>query len=830
MGRDTAEKSFYRKKAPDIKGLPKAARGTVPQTEEVKEERGKIRTLDCLSPGESADIRSVDCPEELRRRLLDSGLLPGSEVTLVRRAPFGDPLVLRVCGCTLALRRPDAAQIKVSGIRKAQKKAAGRILPVSGAGRGMERERDTIGDTSSHFTREREYSSDTPPAEKNVRLVLAGNPNCGKTALFNRLTGARQHVGNFPGVTVERVEGNVRGYPSVTVTDLPGLVSLSPFSGEERVARDFLINEKPDGIIGVLDASHPERQFYLILQLMELGIPTVLALNMMDEAEKNGIRIRCGELENLLGLPVVPVSALKNQGIAALAERAVRAVREREYPRRSDFRVVGAAVPEAVYRAECEILRLTEKRAAQANIPPRFASSRLLSGDAETERRLGSDAAERAALAKVRSSLERTCGTDCAEAAAAARYAFLSALCAAAVIREKDDSGDGKPDRLLLGKFTALPALFLILGLIFYLSFSLLGPALNARMDAIFSSLRISLGRYLTLHGAPSSVRALLTDGILAGVGSVLSFLPVILVLFFLLSLLEDSGYMARTALLTDRFLRRLGLSGRSFVPLLLGFGCTVPAVMAARTLPSDRTRRLTVILTPFMSCSAKLPVYAMFSAVFFPEHAGTVILFLYLLGIGAAVLAAAVLRRTAFSGESAPFLIELPPYRMPDAKSALRRVLIRAQDFFSRAFTVIFLSSVLVFYACRLDVHLHPVSDSADSLLAFLGGQLAPLFRPLGFSDWRASAALLAGFAAKENIVGTLTVMLGGSASGLSAVFSPGSAFVFLVFTLLYTPCAAAAAALRRELGSGYAAGICAFQCAIAWVGAFLVRMLMLL
>ena len=791
-------------------------------------------TLDGPALGAGGIVRAVRCGEPLHRHLLEMGLTPGTAVTLVRRAPWGSPLELRVRSCTLTLRREDARAVELYDPGTAPKKTKHSVSIPATLPPRTEADTRKMPDGKEKSEKNEKYERSEKPEkpEKPLRLALLGIPNCGKTTLFNRLTGAHQHVGNFPGVTVERRDGVVRGHDCAVVTDLPGVCSLFPYSGEETVTRDFLLGEKPDGIFGILDASDMERSLYLAMQIIELGFPTVFALNRMDEMRGNGGTVSVGFLEAALGVPVIPVSAATGEGIPALIERALCAARNGEIPRAMDLCAEGDAVSRAVRRAACAVSRLIGGKAEQAHIPVRFAVSGLLMGDTETEKRLFLTQIERDALCGIRSALERESGTDCVTALVGARYAAVDALCEAAVTKPRESRQrvrSDRIDRVLTGRYTALPAFFLLMGAVFFLTFSAFGARLSAWMKTGLDAGMFFIDEQLARYGVSPVVRSLVIEGIFGGVGAVLQFLPMLLTLFFFLSVLEDSGYLARAAFLADAPMRRLGLSGRSFVPLLLGFGCSVPAILASRTLPSERDRRMTVLLIPFMSCSAKLPVYTLFSSVFFPEHPGIAAASLYGFGILAAILWAAVLRRTVFRGDPAPFVLELPDYRFPRAGNVLRLLWEKGKDFLGRAFTVIVAASVTVWFLQRFDPRLRPVTDARDSLLAWLGGALLPLFRPLGFHDWRVPTALLAGLTAKESIVSTLTVLLG-SPDCISALFTTSSACAFLVFCLLYTPCAAAAAAVRRELGTKTAFFAAVVQCAIAWLCAFFVRMLTLI
>ena len=782
-------------------------------------------TLAELSVGQDARIRTVGGEGALRRHLLDMGLTPGIEVTLRKVAPMGDPIELELRGYELTLRLDDARKIEIEGVHTSDRAARSedRHDQVPHPGRGE------IGRAPSYRTRK---SGDVIPKNQPLTFALAGNQNCGKTTLFNQLTGSNQHVGNFPGVTVDRKDGQIRGHAEATVTDLPGIYSLSPYSSEEIVTRDFLLQNKPTGIINIVDATNIERNLYLTIQLMELGIPMVLALNMMDEVRANGGTIMVNQLEELLGIPVVPISAARNEGIDELIDHALHVARHREAPGRIDFCEAGDPDDPrgAVHRCIHAIVHLIEDHARRAGLPPRFAATKLVEGDAPILEQLQLDQNEKEMLEHTIVEMEHETGTDREAALADMRFHFLEQLCAQTVVRpgeSREHRRSVEIDKILTGRFTAIPCFIVILALVFWLTFGVIGAALSDLMTLGIDRFTALVDTGLTVYGINPVVHSLVIDGIFAGVGSVLSFLPTIVTLFFFLSILEDTGYMARVAFVMDKPLRRIGLSGRSFVPMLVGFGCSVPAIMATRTLSSDRDRRMTVLLTPFMSCSAKLPIYALFTAAFFPRGLRPVVMVgLYLTGILCGVLYALVLRHTRFRGEPVPFVMELPNYRLPSPKSVGRLIWEKARDFIQRAFTIIFVATVIIWFLQSFDTRLNVVTSPENSLLALIGGWIAPLFAPLGFGDWRVSTALITGFTAKESVVSTLTVLLGGDTGLLGTMFTPFTAVVFLVFTLLYTPCVAAIAAARRELGSSRAAaGVAAMQCLIAWLVAFLVH-----
>lgn len=783
-------------------------------------------TLAELKIGQDALIQAVGGAGELRHHLLDMGLTPGAEVTLRKVAPMGDPIEVELRGYELTLRLDDAAKITVENVHDTDRAARSeeRHAPIPHPGVGE------LGSAASYHTRKA-----GPPIAKGAPLTfaLAGNQNCGKTTLFNQLTGSNQHVGNFPGVTVDRKDGVIRGHSEATVTDLPGIYSLSPYSSEEIVTRDFILQQKPNGIINIVDASNIERNLYLTMQLMELQIPMVLALNMMDEVRANGGTILVNELENALGIPVVPISAARNEGIDELIDHALHVARYRELPGRIDFCTAGADADDprgAVHRCIHAVAHLIEDHAAAAGLPLRFASTKLVEGDGPILEALDLDQNEKEMLDHSITELESETGLDREAALADMRFTFIEKLCAETVVKPGESREHKRSvaiDRILTGKYTALPCFVGIIALVFWLTFGVIGALLSDWMTLGIDALTGLVDGALAAYEINPVVHSLVIDGIFAGVGSVLSFLPTIVTLFFFLSILEDTGYMARVAFVMDKLLRRIGLSGRSFVPMLIGFGCSVPAIMATRTLSSDRDRRMTILLTPFMSCSAKLPIYALFTAAFFPvAWRAPVMIFLYLFGILCGILYAFLLKHTRFHGEPVPFVMELPNYRLPSARSVAQLIWEKARDFVQRAFTIIFVATVIIWFLQTFDARLNVAATPDSSLLAMVGSLIAPIFAPLGFGDWRVSTALITGFTAKESVVSTLTVLLGGSTAALSSLFTPFTAVVFLVFTLLYTPCVAAIAAVRREMGSARAAAGVAFaQCAIAWVVAFLVH-----
>ena len=779
-------------------------------------------TLAEIKVGQDAVLRTIGGQGELRHHLLDMGLTPGTEVTLRKVAPMGDPIEVELRGYELTLRLADAAKIEVDNVhetdRAARSEARHAAVPHPGVGE--------LRKAASYH--DRKAGSEIAKGQP-LHFALAGNQNCGKTTLFNQLTGSNQHVGNFPGVTVDRKDGIIRGHAEATVTDLPGIYSLSPYSSEEIVTRDFLLNTHPDGIINIVDATNIERNLYLTMQLMELGIPMVLALNMMDEVRANGGTIMVNELEELLGVPVVPISAAKNEGIDELVEHALHVARHRETPGRIDFCDAADGKDGAVHRCIHAVTHLIEDHAQRAGLPLRFSATKLVEGDRLIEQALQLDENETELLGHTIAELENETGLDREAALADMRFTFIERLCDKTVVRPGESREHKRSvaiDKVLTGKYTALPCFIGIMALVFWLTFGVIGAALSDLLTLGIDAVTNAADHALTVYGINPVVHSLVIDGIFAGVGSVLSFLPVIVTLFFFLSMLEDTGYMARVAFVMDQLLRRVGLSGRSFVPMLIGFGCSVPAIMATRTLSSDRDRKMTILLTPFMSCSAKLPIYALFTTAFFPRQWRAVVMVgLYITGIVCGILYALVLKLTRYKGEPVPFVMELPNYRFPSARSVGQLIWEKAKDFLQKAFTIIFVATVLIWFLQTFDTRLN-VATPDSSLLALIGSWVAPLFKPLGFGDWRVSTALITGFTAKESVVSTLTVLLGGDTAALATMFTPFTAIVFLVFTLLYTPCVAAIAAVKRELGGAKAAaGVVIMQCAIAWVVAFVVH-----
>ena len=774
-------------------------------------------TLNQLSIGQSAVVTQVGGEGALRQHFLDMGVIPGAEITLVKYAPMGDPMELLLGGYTLTLRVDDAKNIGVEPIPEASLRAP--------AGPRSRTPHPGLGEGGKYHVKADEHPL---PAGTMLTFALAGNQNCGKTTLFNQLTGSSQHVGNFPGVTVDRKDGVIRGHANTLVTDLPGIYSMSPYTGEELVTRQFLLGDKPKGIINIVDATNIERNLYLTMQLMELNVPMVLALNMMDEVRENGGSIRVNELEARLGIPVIPISAAKNEGIGELIDHAIHVAQYQERPGRQDF-CDAQECNGAVHRCLHSLMHLIEDHAEAAGIPVRFAASKLAEGDALILEQLNLSQNEQETVEHIIVQMEEERRLDRAAAIADMRFSFIRRICDAAVVRPHESREHARSvalDRVLTGRYTAIPAFIAIMGLVFYLTFNVVGAVLSGWLETGISMLSGAVERLLTAAGVSPVVHSLVIDGVFGGVGSVLSFLPFIVTLFFFLSLLEDSGYMARVAFVMDKLLRKIGLSGRSIVPMLVGFGCTVPGVMATRTLPSERDRKMTILLTPFMSCSAKLPVYAFFSAVFFPEHMALVMIGLYALGVVCGILMALLLKKTLFSGEPVPFVMELPNYRMPGAKNVALLLWEKAKDFLQRAFTVIFVATILIWFLQTFDMRLQVVADSHDSLLSAISGLLAPLFAPLGFGDWRVVTSLVSGFMAKESVVSSL-VLLYGSTEVLLASLTPLAAASLLVFSLLYTPCVAAVSSIKRELGGKWAVGVVVGQCAIAWIAAFIVRII---
>lgn len=774
-------------------------------------------TIKDLKEGQSATICTVGGDGALRQHFLDMGVIPGIEVKLIKYAPMGDPLEIRIHDYELTLRLADAEQIEVSDKksdedehRKDNKKDKALV------------EHPGLGEGGKYHVKADEHPL---PKDEILTFALVGNQNCGKTTLFNQLTGSNQHVGNFPGVTVDRKEGMIKGYPDTRVTDLPGVYSLSPYSSEEIVTRQFVFDEKPKGIINIVDATNIERNLYLTMQLMELDIPMVLALNMMDEVRENGGSIRINQLESMLGIPVIPISAIKNQGVDELIEHAVHVARYQERPGRQDF-----CDPEdhggSVHRCLHGIMHLIEDHAENAGIPVRFAAAKVAEGDAEMEKSLHLEQNATEMIEHIVSQMEEERGIDRAAAIADMRFDFIQRICRQTVVKpaeSKERIRSRRIDAVLTGKYTAIPTFILIMGAVFFLTFNVIGAVLQNLLGKGIDYLTAQMDQLLTAWSVNTVLHSLVIDGIFKGVGSVLSFLPIIVVLFLFLSLLEDSGYMARVAFVMDKPLRKIGLSGRSIVPMLVGFGCTVPGIMASRTLPSERDRKMTILLTPFMSCSAKLPIYAFFATAFFPKYKALVMVGLYVVGILIGILVALIIRKTLFKGEAVPFVMELPNYRMPALKNVLQLLWEKAKDFLQRAFTVIFVATIVIWFLQSFDLHFNLTADSQNSILAVVAGLIAPVFAPLGFGDWRISTALISGFMAKESVVSTLSVLTG-SMDVIHKILTPASALSLLIFCLLYTPCVAAVSSVKRELGSKWALVVVVGQCVVAWIMAALV------
>lgn len=780
-------------------------------------------TLKELEIGKLAVVTKTGGEGSLRQHFLDMGVIPGAEISVVKYAPMGDPMELRVQGYELTLRLADAEKILVEPIEEKKPE------PIKSQEAKRKKAHPGLGEGGKYHVK-----ADEHPLPKGTRLTfaLAGNQNCGKTTLFNQLTGSNQHVGNFPGVTVDRKDGAIKNHPETLVTDLPGIYSMSPYTSEEIVTREFIINQKPKGIINIVDATNIERNLYLTMQLMELDVPMVLALNMMDEMRDNGGSVHINELEDMLGIPVVPISAAKNEGIDELISHAIHIAYYQERPGRIDF-CDKDDCGGAVHRALHGIMELIEDHAKTAGIPVRFAASKLIEGDKLIEEALKLTQNEKEMLEHIVCQMEEERGLDRSAAIADMRFRFINKLVAKTVVKPKESrehERSKKIDKILTGKFTAIPMFVLIMAAVFFLTFNVIGAFFQDLLESGIDYLIDAADKGLTAMNVNDVLHSLLIDGVMKGVGSVLSFLPVIVTLFFFLSLLEDSGYMARVAFVMDKLLRKIGLSGRSIVPMLIGFGCTVPGVMASRTLPSERDRKMTILLTPFMSCSAKLPIYGFFTSVFFPDYAGIIMVGLYFGGILAGILVALCSRGTLFKGEAVPFVMELPNYRLPGAKNVAMLLWDKAKDFLQRAFTVIFIASIVIWFMQSFTLGFALTDNSQDSILASVAGFIAPIFVPLGFGDWRICTSLIAGFMAKESVVSSLTVLFGSNTAELQSLLTAPDAAALLVFCLLYTPCIAAISSIRRELGGKWAVGIVVEQCAIAWLAALIVRSICLL
>ena len=771
-------------------------------------------TLKDIAIGQSAVIVKVGGEGSLRQHFLDMGVIPGAEVSVVKLAPMGDPMELQIHGYELTLRLADAAQIEVAPITE-RSRSHERVRPAGKA------KHPGLGEGGIFHSREAENPL---PEDALLTYALVGNQNCGKTTLFNQMTGSNQHVGNFPGVTVDRKDGVIKGYPNTLVTDLPGIYSMSPYSSEEIVSRDFVIKEKPKAIINIVDATNIERNMYLTMQLLEMNTPMVVALNMMDELTGNGGSVDINRMEQMLGVPVVPISAAKNQGVSELVRHAVHVAHYQERPLRQDF-CDETAYNGALHRCLHAVVHLIQDHAEAAGLPVRFAASKLVEGDALILEQLNLDQNEKEMLEHIIVQMETERGLDRSAAIADMRFDFIEKVCEQTVIKpreSKEHIRSRKMDRILTGKYTAIPCFIAIMAAMFYLTFNVIGAWLQGLLEGGIEALTGLVDSALAAANVNSAIHSLVIDGIFAGVGSVLSFLPVIVTLFFFLSILEDSGYIARVAFFMDKLLRKIGLSGRSIVPMLVGFGCTVPAVMATRTLPSARDRRMTILLTPFMSCTAKLPIYAFFVDAFFPAHSGLIMVGLYLLGIVVAIGIAFLYKGTLFKGEAVPFVMELPNYRMPGVKNVAQLLWDKAKDFLQRAFSVILIATILIWFLQNFDLRLNMVTDSADSILAMVSGLLVPLFTPLGLGDWRICTSFITGFMAKESVVSTLEILFVGA---VTTAMSPLATASLLVFSLLYTPCVAAMAAVKREMGGKWAWGVGLWQLGIAWVAALVVR-----
>ena len=779
-------------------------------------------TLREMEVGKTGIVSVVGGEGALRQHFLDMGVIPGAQVTLVKYAPMGDPMELQIQGYELTLRLADADKIEIMPLPEGERKETQKP---AGERKQQKAEHPGLGEGGKYHLKQDE----NPLPEGTVlTFALAGNQNCGKTTLFNQLTGANQHVGNFPGVTVDQKSGVIRGYSNTEITDLPGIYSMSPYSQEEIVTRQFIIDQKPKGIINIVDAMNIERNLYLTLQLMELDIPMVLALNMMDEVRGNGGAVLINEMEDMLGIPVVPISASKNEGVDELVNHAIHVARYQESPARKDF-CDKTDHNGAVHRCLHGIMHLIEDHAQDSGMPLRFAATKLVEGDEAVLKRLQLSQNEQEMVEHIICQMEEERGLDRTAAIADMRFAFIHKLTEKTVIKpteSREHVRSRKIDRFLTGKYTAIPAFVLIMALVFWLTFHVIGAALQGLLETGIDRLTYAVDGLMSAWKVNTVIHSLVIDGIFSGVGSVVSFLPIIVTLFFFLSLLEDSGYMARVAFVMDKLLRKIGLSGRSIVPMLVGFGCTVPGVMASRTMPSERDRKMTILLTPFMSCSAKLPIYAFLSAAFFPRYAALVMIGLYFVGIAIGILFALLLKSSAFKGEAVPFVMELPNYRLPGVKNVTQLLWEKSKDFLQRAFTVIFLATIVIWFLQNFSLNLSRVSDSQESILATLAGMLTPLFAPLGFGDWRISTALIAGFMAKESVVSTLMVLFG-SQEALHTVLTPLGAAALLIYCLLYTPCVAAIASVKRELGGKWAVGMVVGQCAIAWICAVAVKVI---
>jgi len=772
-------------------------------------------TLEELKVGESARIESIGGEGALRQHLLDMGLIPGAEVKVVKLAPMGDPMEVRIHSYELTLRLSEAGQIEITQVDASSEES------------GIENRNEKVahpnlGEPGIHHDKKHENPL---PDDHVLSFALVGNQNSGKTTLFNRLTGSNQHVGNFPGVTVDRKDGAIIGHPKTVITDLPGIYSMSPYSSEEIVSRDFVLNDKPDAIINIVDSTNIERNLYLTMQLLETERPVVVALNMMDELTGNGGSVDINRMEQILGVPVVPISAAKNQGIGELISHALHIAKYCEKPVEQDLCSPDSAVHSSIHAVE----HLIEEKAKKNGLPLRFAACKALEGDELILEKIGLDDNEKDLLEHIRVKTQQESGLDPAAAVADMRFAYIMQLtnkCVKKPRESKEHIRSQKIDKILTGKFTAIPVFIAVMALVFFLTFNVIGAFFQDLLDLGITNLSDIVDAWMTDSGVNPIIHGLIIDGIFSGVGSVLSFMPIVVVMFFFLSLLEDSGYIARVAFFMDKMLRKIGLSGRSIVPMLIGFGCTVPAVMSTRTLPSDRDRKMTIFLTPFMSCTAKLPIYAFFVSVFFPHHGGFIMTGLYLLGIVVGILVAFVYKKTIFKGEAVPFVMELPNYRLPGVRSTIQLMWEKAKDFLQKAFSVILIATIVVWFMQSFDIRLNLVEDSGASIMAQIAGLLVPVFTPLGLGDWRIITALISGFMAKESVVSTLQVLFG--ETGIANVMSTASACTMLVFSLLYAPCVAAIASIKRELGARWAVGVVLWQCTLAWIVALLVKLIL--
>lgn len=769
-----------------------------------------------LSAGETAKITAVGGNGALRQHFLDMGVIPGAEVTVVKFAPMGDPVELEIHGYELTLRLADAEQITIEPIEK-------RSDSHVHIQKNSHSEHPGLGEAGKYHSPDH---ANPLPENTVLRFALVGNQNCGKTTLFNKLTGANQHVGNFPGVTVDRKDGQIKGFPNTLVTDLPGIYSMSPYTNEEIVSRNFVLNEKPHAIINIVDATNIERNLYLTMQLLETDIPMVVALNMMDELTGNNGSIDINEIEALLGVPVIPISAIKNEGVDELIKHAVHIAKYQERPLKQDF-CLKDDHGGAIHRAHHAVESIIEDHAERANIPLRFAASKAIEGDHLILEQLALDKNEKDMLEHVVIQMENESGMDRNSAVADMRFDFIERVCKQTVVKPKESRErirSEKIDRILTGKWTAIPCFIGIMGLVFYLTFNVIGGSLQQLLENGINALTVLTDSWLTSARVNPVIHSLVIDGIFSGVGSVLSFLPIVVTLFFFLSLMEDSGYIARVAFFMDKLLRKTGLSGRSIVPMLIGFGCTVPAVMSTRTLPSSRDRKMTILLTPFMSCTAKLPIYAFFVNAFFQQHGALIMIGLYLLGIITGILITLLFKNTLFKGEAVPFVMELPNYRIPGAKNVAQLLWEKAKDFLTRAFSVILLATMVVWFLQTFDFHLNIVEDSSNSILAHIAGLIAPVLKPVGLGDWRIVTSLISGVMAKESVVSTMEILF---ADGITSALTTSGAASMLVFSLMYTPCIAAIASIKRELGRKWAVAVVFWQCFVAWVASLAVHLI---